>query len=384
MTVAHSSAVTSLDEATSYVEHTFAEHPERDITVATRAAYAGQRRAYSVFGLNHLYVPEDTAADTSLYTPPTVRMHESKEADLARRVVNVLQPLDMLNPINRALGLGRGTGTLVTCFGIPLDPEADDAPAFTRSMEALLAEPVPDPAASGLVPDMVHTIDLIKSRLPSFFKIGLPDMQGPFNLAHAILGDEALMGPYIDPDAFSAVMERITTLWIAVRSLLVDCIGPEYADPVDKYATVCECSVNMVSRSFYEEHILPHDRRIAEAFGPLHIHPCSGPHVFHATLEALPVAVTEAGFVEGSTSGSTTVEEALKAIGDKEIALRIGQELPVGEEEAFIKSDLDRYADNPRLLFGYTGMHWRRKDRPEIRRLHARLDEYWEERYGTA
>ena len=37
----------------------------------------------------------------------------------------------------------------------------------------------------------------------------------------------------------------------------------------------------------------------------------------------------------------------------------------------------DLFRDDPRVLFAYTGMHWRRADRPAIRALHRRLDAYW-------
>jgi hypothetical protein len=141
---------------------------------------------------------------------------------------------------------------------------------------------------------------------------------------------------------------------------------------------VSECSCNLVSRECYEEHILPHDLRLAQAFGAMRMHPCSGPHVFHATLEDLPnVIYTQAGHIASASAGSISVDDALAAIGDRPIVLDIGQELPERGEEDFIRHDLDRYARHPRLMFAYTGMHWRRKDRPLIREMHRRLDEYW-------
>jgi hypothetical protein len=56
--------------------------------------------------------------------------------------------------------------------------------------------------------------------------------------------------------------------------------------------------------------------------------------------------------------------------------LVIGQELPADFAEAcdVVRRDLERYPGNRRLLFGYTGMFWRKKDRPAIRDLHRRLD----------
>jgi len=180
------------------------------------------------------------------------------------------------------------------------------------------------------------------------------------------------------------LLRRITTLWLAVRAQLLDWMGPAYQEPdAAELGRISECSVNMISPAMYREHILPHDLRIAGAHRTMHIHPCSGPHVFTATLETLPnVVSTEAGYIAKTAAGSISVDEALRQIGERPIALSIGQELPEGAEEAFIRGDLDRYAEHPRLTFGYTGMHWRKRDRPAIRALHRRLDAYWAQRYG--
>ena len=90
--------------------------------------------------------------------------------------------------------------------------------------------------------------------------------------------------------------------------------------------------------------------------------------------------MTEAGFIERTAAGFTPVDEALRTIGDRPIALRIGQELPPGREYDVIREDIDRCVDNPRILMAYTGMHWHNRDVQEVIDLHQRLDEYWQER----
>lgn len=253
------------------------------------------------------------------------------------------------------------------------------APAFNRTIDQILAEPPPDTANSGLFPEMHARIELIKAQVPARFKIGFPGLQGPFNIAHAIAGSDVFMTPGDDPAKWHALMERITTFWIEARQTLLRWIGEDRLAPIPYTWEPCitECSCNLISADFHKEFVLPYDRRIAAAFGSLHIHPCSGPHIFHATLENLPVAATEAGFIAQTAAGAIAVDEALAAIGQRPILLHIGQELPEGREFAFICRDFDRYREHPRLLFAYTGMHWRRKDRPRIRELHRRLDDYW-------
>lgn len=377
--------IKSLSQAIEYLQNTIRNHPERDATMAHRAAMAGQRRKYPVFYLNHLVTPDDQDTPSDEFELPEVKMKAGTKADLAREIVQLLAPLKMLNPVQPCLGLGKGTGTLVTAFGIPLNAEAGNTPAYSITLEKAMAMAPPDPRTSGLMAEMRQRIELIKKHIPhgSGIYIGLPDMQGPFNLAHAVLGNEALTGPYTDPERFDAFMSRMADFWIAAARNLLAWIGPDWLNPNTLPLRIAECSVNLVSTAMYEKFILPHDLKLARAFDRLAIHPCSGPHVFRATLKNIPnVVATEAGFIAKTAAGSISVDEALAAIGDRPIMLSIGQELPEGDELEFIRRDLDRYEKNPRLSFSYTGMHWRIKDRPRIREIHRRLDEYWRKRYG--
>jgi len=359
------------------------QHPERDALAAYEAALAGRRRKYPCFALEHLVSPDDTDLIEDDFKLPSVTASQTPEGDFIRKIVGMLIPLKMLNPVTPMFGLGMGPGTLVTGFGIPLDPKAQNCPAFNKSLDQILAEPPPDPTTSGMFPALRAQIDLIKQHTPPTFKIGLPDMQGPFNLVHNTIGNEAFTAPYDDETKFHAIMERMTTYWIASRKNLFSWIGEERISPTERAARICECSVNLVSPEFYTRFVLEHDRRIAEAFGLLHIHPCSGPHVFRVTLNNLPVMATEAGFVAKAAAGSISVDDALRAINGRPILLCIGQEPPENREFEFIRADFDRYQEHPHMLFNYTGMHWRRKNRPGIRELHRRLDDYWERKYAS-
>lgn len=378
-------AVRSIEEAVCYFNEAVARYPERDLLSAQRNVMAGRPRPYPVLQINHLIDPEDTFEPEDEFLLPSVETAGTPEGSLVREIINMLAPLKLLNPVKACFGLGAGPGTLVTCFDIPLNPNARNAPAHNKSLDQLLRDPFPDPEISGLMPEMRNRIDNIKKKVPDHFNIHLPDIQGPFNLAHLILGTEVFTSPYTDPGKFHTAMQKITDFWIQARKILIDWIGPERISPwYWSDNIVCECSVNMISPAMYREFVLPYDRQIAEAIGSIAIHPCSGSHVFHVTLNSLPnVVYTEAGYIENIAAGAISVDEASEAIGDRPIALGIGQELPPGREYEFIKKDLERYLENPRLIFEYTGMHWRKKDRPLIRDIHKRLDNYWEKAIRT-
>lgn len=378
----------TLAEALDYFRETLARHPERDALAAEEAALTGARRPYAVLSLNHQNVPDDRDDAPAFFQPPPFVFADSFEGRLARELVGRLRALDLLNPIAAVVGAGgpRSPADLIPSFGTPLS-EDGGAAAFARPLADLLAAPPPDPDTAGLMPVYREHIARVKSATPDWVRIGMPDMQGPFNLAHALIGDEAFVAPLTEPAEFAAFMERIVDFWIAATERLLRWIGPERLTPMDRLVRIAECSVNLVSEAFYQEHILPHDLRIARHFGLLRIHPCSGRHVFHATLDGLPgVCASEAGLMRSKMAAvCVSVDAALKMIGDRAVAISIGQELPADFDEAFafIARDLDRYAACPRLLFGYTGMDWRRRDRPAIRCLHQRLDAYWIEHVVT-
>jgi len=377
--------ISSLDAAVAFFRETLAAHPERNALSADQALRAGQRRRYPVLYLNHLNDPADTSVGTDGFTLPEVITPDTPTGRLAREVVNLLAPLKMDNPVRPSLGLGRSTGNLVASFGIPLDPASDYAPARTREISDLLRDPEPDPATAGLMPEMRERIALIKANLPPDIKIMLPDLQGPFNLIHAMSGNDAFIVPYTQPAEFREMMARIARLWLGVRRLLLEWIGPERLDPIHS-DRICECSVNMISPEMYLEHVLEHDLTITREIGPIHLHHCSGPHVFHVVYKHVPVYSVEAGWIEKASAGSTSVEEVLAAIADRpEVILNIGQELPADFAAArdVVQRHFDLYAQKPRISFGYTGMFWRKRDRQAIRDLHRELDDYWARNYAN-
>ncbi len=371
------SLTAEIAEAVADVEATLAAHPERNGNLAEAAVLRGEPRPYPALYLGR---GPDTAAGEVLERrePPAPRPPEQRVLDAVR---GMTWPLRMHNPIRPRFGLGKGTGSLPASFGIELDAGLGYTPRGARPLATVVAEGLPDPLTSGIIPELREDIEAIKALTPPWLQISPPDMQGPFNIAHMVLGDDAMLAPLVEPELFAEFMTIVTEFYITLAANLRCWIGPErYPTFPGATTRIAECSVNMISPALYLEHVLPYDLRIVEAYGEAAIHPCSGPHVFYATLRNLPnVVYQEAGFIAQTAAGSIAVDDALAAIGDRPIVLAIGQELPEGEEEDFIRRDLDRARDNHRLLFGYTGMHWRVRDEAAMRDMHLRLDEYWRE-----
>ena len=352
------------------------QYPERRADLAAAAALRGELRRYATFALGR--VADINAGEGLTFKAPPVRTPEERVLDQLR---GTLRPLEMLNPISPRLGCGKGPGTLAASFGIFLDPTLGFAPGGSRPLAEVIAEGMPSPATSGMLPEIKADIQAGLSLTPDWIKINPPDMQGPFNIAHMVLGDQAFIAPYEEPEKFFVFMSLVTDFFIAVRHQVEQWIGPTRLNEFPPNSQrIAECSVNLVSTAFYEEFILPHDRRIEETFGQVSIHPCSGPHVFYETLRNLRhVTYTEAGYIEKACAGSISVEAALAEVGNRPIIIAVGQELPPGKEEQTIRRDFDLARTNPRLCIGgYTGMYWHKCDEPRMREMHRRLDDYWE------
>lgn len=377
------SVLRTLEDAVRFFNETLAEHPQRDALVTEEAWWKGEHPRRLAMYVAHRIDPADTTHAAPFFTIPESCFADDARGRLAGRILALLEPLDLLNPVSRCVGLdGAGSpADLIPAFGVPKS-EDGGAPARILTLDEVLRMPPPDPWTSGLMPTFRQSAGQLRDLLPPGFRIAMPDLQGPFNLLHALVGNDAFTAPYEEPAKFRQLMERITTFWIAAYENLMTWIGSDRLRVTEQFPRLAECSVNMVSEEFYREHILPHDRRIAARFGGVRIHPCSGLHVFRVTLAELPVVMTEAGWMIAQMAAPVvSVAEALRLIGSRPIRLAIGQELPADRNEALrvVREDIAAALRNPHVLpGGYTGIYWRKKDRPMIRELHLELDRHWE------
>ncbi len=362
------------------IDRNFEEHPESDICSAELHAQAGRQRPHAAFYLGR-------GQDIRKYTENAIdsgRAKQLEEYDIVRlheELSAMANPPSFLNPIRASFGLGVGPGTLAASFGCHLDPETSYCPSTHITLDELLEKGVPDIENSGLFPIMLEKIGLIRNNVPASVKIGFPDMQGPFNIAHMVLGNDVFLYPIDRAEDFSRGMEIITDFFLEAHRILFAHIGKERLTEYKPHLYhIAECSVNLISGEMYREYVLPHDLRIMDEWGCVGIHTCSGPHVFYGTIRNLPeIIATEAGYIGCAIAGWTDVDAAIREIGKRPIILNIGQELPEGREEEFLRKDMERLAANPRILLGHTGMHWKKKDEFLMIELHRKMNDYYRE-----
>lgn len=368
-----------LNEKIAQVRALLEEKTERRMDICEEYIQRNEKRPFPCLFLN-------IGQDPLERKPIHINTSKGAEERLLDKMANIVAPLRLNNPVAPYIVLGVGPGSMIASFGLELDAALDFTPRGHKTADEVIAAGVPDPEKSGMMPQFLEDIDAARANTSDFFKIEKPDMQGPFNIAHAVLGTDAFILPYTEPEKFRDVMRIITEFYIRVDELLRRRIGEDRRIPFSRHRNIlAECSCNLVSSDFYEEFVLPYDMEICRYYGESTIHPCSGPHVFYETIRNLPnVIYTEAGeMLAPMAAGCIKVTDALQEIGNRPIVLNIGQELPQGQEYEFIRKDFDLAKTNNRLLFGYTGTHFRESDVPQILDIHRRLDDYWAENiYG--
>ena len=364
----------ALEEAIEKVLGVLRKRPEKNILNIWEDLETGKRPRFSPLIIRRQIEP----GEEEFGEEKTLR------EKLTREVLNILKPLKWENPIAPVLtlGTGEGTGFMAAGFGVKIssDPKYAGGVEKHLSMEEVERMEVPFPEKEERFKKIKEKIDFYLDNTPEDFKFGLPDMQGPFNIAYAVIGTDIFFLMKDSPKKVHLLMEMVTEYYIRCYRLFRKWI-PEnrWVNFVGATKKISECSVNLISEDLYKEFVAPYDRKLVEFWGgEVAIHPCSGPHVFKVTLEELPgVRYTECGVIPNACSGYVKVEEAVERIKGKPIILSVGEELVPGKEEETIRNHFGFLSQHPLMIFQYTGMTWKKEDDEFIKNLHLKLDEYY-------
>lgn len=192
-------------------------------------------------------------------------------------------PLDLLTGVF-------GACTVAAIFGRPILYATDNWPDvehryLTRSQTDCLE--VPDLATNPIFQDLLRQVDEIQAWEGQ--TVGFINWQGVLNNALRLRGQELFIDLYEAPQVCHRLFDILCDTMIeAIRRLheRQRAVGVDY-----RFATVSNCSVNMIAPAQYEEFLLPCDRRMAAAFETLGVHNCawnaSGYLELYATLPNL-------------------------------------------------------------------------------------------------
>ena len=132
----------------------------------------------------------------------------------------------------------------------------------------------------------VEYIHFFQSVLPEWIHAYLPDTLGPFEIAHAVYGDNIFYDLYDDPEFVHYLLELSTNIYIQVTEKLKEVIGEEKTNCYHGHALsrgiymrnggtrISEDSATLLSPKHIDEFILPYDRRALKYFGGGFVHFC--------------------------------------------------------------------------------------------------------------
>lgn len=176
-----------------------------------------------------------------------------------------------------------GTAQVAAAFGCSLvtpehSPPAAKKHVLEKSSDVYKLE-MPSLDA-GWYPKLWEYIEVFKENLPEGVHISHPDIQGPFNTAHLVRGNDIMLDFFDDPGAVDALLDIITDYMIKIVPYIKSKISTDREWFFDwgamwkGTARVCNCSVHMISPEFYCKHVLPRDTRLMEAIGGGRMHYC--------------------------------------------------------------------------------------------------------------
>jgi uroporphyrinogen-III decarboxylase len=176
-------------------------------------------------------------------------------------------PLDLLT------GVFGGT-PVAAIFGLPVVYAAGNWPNVEHhylSQAEMAALEMPDLARNPFLTQLLAQVDRIialEGRCEGFI-----NWQGVLNTAQRLRGPDLFLDLYEAPEACHRFFRIITDVMLEATRCLRE---KQHASGADyRFATVSNCSVNMISPEQYADFLLPCDRRIAAAFDLIGIHNCA-------------------------------------------------------------------------------------------------------------
>lgn len=134
-------------------------------------------------------------------------------------------------------------------------------------------------------------IRFFRETLPDWIHVYQPDTQGPFDIAHLLLGDELFYLLTDDPKAAHALLRAATRGYCEITRTVKQALGEENGEMYHGHALargirmrnggarVSEDTPTLLSPAMIDEFVLPYDEQALSAFGGGFIHFC-GKHEY--------------------------------------------------------------------------------------------------------
>ncbi|HUT28185.1 MAG TPA: hypothetical protein VMX13_00220 [Sedimentisphaerales bacterium] len=232
-----------------------------------------------------------------------------------------------------------GTAVVPVMFGQSIRYFPDKWPAphgehLTDEQADALSPAAPD--KNELFQDILSQIDKIQQLTGA--ARGYLNWQGVPNTAFRLRGEQIFMDLFDTPDRAHHIFECVTLTMINGIKRLHEKQKQTGVD--EKFATISNCVVNMISPEHYREHLLPYDLRIRAEFEKFGIHNCAW--VVDPYMEAYAI-VPKLGYIDmGITSD---LKKARQLFPDtRRTVLYTSMDL-ANKSEAQIRDDFEKIAE---------------------------------------
>lgn len=187
---------------------------------------------------------------------------------------------DMIPSIRANLG----TGLLLSCFGLEQESFPDKMPWLIEHLtkEQITKLSPDDIRQRGSFARGLEMMRYFKEIMGDSIPIYVMDTQGPFDLAHLMLGDELFIQLYDDPPFVHHLMELCLELGLKTHRWMKEIIDEPltslhhgstmYSDSFG--IRICEDTTVMLSPDHVEEFAVAYSRRLAREFGGAWVHYC--------------------------------------------------------------------------------------------------------------
>jgi hypothetical protein len=205
---------------------------------------------------------------------------------LQSKLREIKDHLDMEDDFLPAVRVDFGTGLIASAFGCQIIVPENNLPAVSshplKNIHDIYKIKLPAEDA-GMLKKMFEWIETWRENLPQWLPVQIPDIQGPFNNAHLVRGNDILTDFYDDPRAVEHLLDLITDYTISIVNKFNRLFQFEkgwFCDWGGGYwkgsARISNCSTDMISPDFYEKYVLPRDNRLLSSVGGGRMHYCGG------------------------------------------------------------------------------------------------------------
>ncbi len=203
-----------------------------------------------------------------------------------------------------------GTGILLSCLGLEQETFPDKMPWLKQHLSKAEISKLTfdDLRPRGSFARGLEMMRFFREVLNNALPIYVMDTQGPFDLAHLILGDDLFLELYDDPPFVHHLMTLCTELGRRTHRWMKEIIG----EPVTKLhhcnilysdsfgIRICEDTTALLDEKNIREFAIPYSRELAREFGGAWVHYCGyNEALTNAILEAPEFRVLNFGHIPG-------------------------------------------------------------------------------------